>query len=94
MDQPSSVYVSGNYAYVTSKVDNALEIVDVSTPTTPVHVGSITKGEEGPPYFDQPSSVYGSGNYAYVTSVGDNALEIVDVSDPTNPVHVGRIICG
>ena len=94
LDQPSSVYVSGNYAYVTSKVDNALEIVDVSTPTTPVHVGSITKGEEGPPFLDQPSSVYVSGNYAYVTSMGDNALEIVDVSDPTNPVHVGSLTAG
>ncbi|MGD0535475.1 MAG: PKD domain-containing protein, partial [Methanoregula sp.] len=94
LDQPSSVYVSSNYAYVTSFDDNALEIVDVTDPTNPVHAGSITAGGGNPPYLNQPSSVYVSGNYAYVTSVGDNALEIIDVTDPTNPVHAGSITAG
>jgi hypothetical protein len=36
-----NVVVSGSYAYVSSGNHNALEIIDVSDPTSPTHAGSI-----------------------------------------------------
>nr|WP_320161589.1 PGF-pre-PGF domain-containing protein [uncultured Methanoregula sp.] len=94
LDQPQSVYVSGNYAYVASYNSNALEIVNVTDKSHPVHEGSLTDGSGGAPYLNQPNSVYVSGNYAYVASDGSSALEIVNVTDPANPSHAGSIIDG
>ena len=85
---PRSVYVSGNYAYVTAYAGNALEIVDISDPTNPTHAGKSGA------VLHNPNSVYVSGNYAYVTAYTGNALEIVDISDPTNPTHAGKIADG
>jgi Uncharacterized conserved protein len=91
LSNPYSVFASGNYAYVASSGNNALEIVDVSDPANPTHKGSIINGAGGAA-LSSPYSVYVSGTYAYVTS--SNALEIVDVSDPANPVHKGSIADG
>ncbi len=90
---PTSVYVSGNYAYVTSLDSHSLEIVDVTNPAAPVHKGSLTDGTGGA-LLSFPVSVYVSGNYAYVASNGSNALEIVDVTNPAVPVHKGSLTDG
>ena len=92
LDYPWSVFVAGNYAYVASFLDSALEIVDISNPTAPVHAGSISNG--GEVKLAYPMGVFVAGNYAYVVSSDCNALEIVDVSDPTAPVHAGSISNG
>ena len=93
LNNPSSVFVFGDYAYVTSAGSNALEIVDVSDPANPVHKGSISDGVGGAK-LNNPSSIFVAGPYAYVASAGSNALEIVDVSDPANPIHKGSIADG
>ncbi len=87
---PRGVYVSGNYAYVASAGSNALEIVDITNPATPVHKSSISNGVGGA-LLSNPQSVFVAGNHAYVASYGSNALEIVDVTDPAAPVHKGSI---
>ena len=87
------VYVSDNYAYVASTGSNALEIVDISNPASPVHTGSIVNGAGGA-LLNSPNSVFVSGNFAYVASTGSNALEIVDISNPASPVHTGSIVNG
>jgi hypothetical protein len=90
---PSCVYVSGNYAYLTSNTSDALEIVDISDPVAPVHTASLTDGEGGA-LLKFPVSVYISGNYAYIASIGNSALEIVDISNPAMPVHKGSLTDG
>jgi len=47
LENPLGVFVSGNYAYVTSNTSNALEIVDISNPASPVHAGNIVNGSGG-----------------------------------------------
>jgi hypothetical protein len=89
---PYSIFVSGNYAYVASYGGNALQIVDITNPTTPLPKGKLING--GSALLVQPNSVFVSGNYAYVASGGSNALEIVNVTDPANPVHAGSITDG
>jgi len=90
---PLGVYVFGNYAYVASAGSNALEIVDVTNPASPVHKSYLTNGAGGAA-LSVPTSVYVSGNYAYVASGGSYALEIVNVTNPASPVHAGRILDG
>jgi len=90
---PSSVFISGNYAYVASFKSNALEILDISDPVHPVHMGSIVNGT-GDALLLGAESVYVSGNYAYVASENSNALEIIDVSNTSLPVHKSSIING
>ncbi len=93
MNYPTSVFVAGNYAYVTSRNSNALEIVDISNPSAPVHAGSIVDGSGGA-LLQGAQCVVVSGNYAYIASSTSNALEIVDVSNPASPVHAGSIANG
>ena len=93
MDIPTDVFVSGNYAYVTSEEVSGLEIFDISDSAHPAHKGSISDGTGGA-HLAGLYDVYVSGNYAYLPDFYSNALEIVDVSDPANPVHKGSITDG
>ncbi|MCB0854693.1 MAG: hypothetical protein KDD63_20870, partial [Bacteroidetes bacterium] len=81
--------VSGKYAYVASYDDDGVEILDISDPANPTHVGAIT--DDGTTALNGAQYIYVSGKYAYITSITDNGVEILDISDPTNPTHVGAI---
>jgi hypothetical protein len=90
---PTSVYVSGNYTYLTSQRSNTLEVVDITNPDVPFNSGTLKSSTNGA-QVRNPFSVYVSGNYAYVASTGGDALDIVDISDPTNPIHKGSLLGG
>ena len=57
------VFVSGDYAYITSVDDNAVTIVNVSVSSSPEMVLEIPDGVEFN-RLDGASSVFVSGNYA------------------------------
>jgi hypothetical protein len=88
---PTNIYVSGNYAYVTSAGSTALEIVNITDPANPAHSSRLDNGNGTAPFLYDPRSVFLSGNYAYVASAEDNALEIADVTDSANPAHAGSL---
>jgi hypothetical protein len=77
----TAVYVSAGYAYVVA--GGALEIVNVTTPTSPslayryVPAASVVR-------------VFTSGNYAYLATVS-GGVEVLDVSTPTSPVKLTTI---
>ncbi len=71
----NSIYVSSKYAYVTSYRDDGVEILDISDPSNPTHVGAIFDNDETA--LDYPASVYVSGKYAYVASMWDSGVEIL-----------------
>lgn len=73
-----------NRAYITTSKN--LSIVDVSTPTAPVLLGTFSSAS-------QLNSVYVAGNYAYVASAG-NALIIINVSNPAAPVQTSSLSLG
>ncbi len=86
------IHVVGQYAYVSSTVDDGVEILDISTPATPTHVGSIDDAECG--YrcqLDGAHEIYVSGDHAYIPATDDDGLEILDISTPATPTHVGSI---
>ncbi|MBI5221888.1 MAG: hypothetical protein HY980_00085 [Candidatus Magasanikbacteria bacterium] len=90
----TSVFVSGKYAYVTTNgnATDALEVVDISNPLSPVHAALLY--DSASTLLSGADSVFVSGNYAYVAAIVEDGLEIVDVSNPTDPVHKGSISDG
>jgi hypothetical protein len=78
----NDVAVEDNFAYVTTVLENLLQVINIADPTNPSLAGSCA----------MPSNAQGitvSGSYAYVAA-GD--LLIVDVSNPLNPHEVGRYV--
>jgi hypothetical protein len=82
LNDPRSVYVSGNYAYVASPGSNALSVFDISgiAGATITHKAAIT-GAGAPNYLGGANSVYVLGDYAYVASSSANALTVFDISN-------------
>ena len=75
------VAVSETHAYVVGW-NSGLQVIDISTPSSPVIVGS---------FYDPslPGAVAVSGTHAYVTTgVG---LQVIDISSPVSPVIVGSL---
>ncbi len=81
------VYVQGRYAYTVSSGTNTLQVIDVSSPNTPVSVGSAAVGTS-------PGGVYVQGRYAYVTGTGTNLFLVYDVSNPASPAKVASLSTG
>ena len=84
--KPNSVFVQGKYAYIIGG-SNALEIVDISLPGQPVHMGSIIDGTNERE-LRGPTCIFVSGNYAYIGTKGDqgDGIAVIDVSNPRAPV--------
>ena len=84
---PLGVFISGNYAYVTS-TNNAQEliIIDISTPSAPVTVGTYNGAGNS-----NGRSVFVSGNYAYLARQGGTDFEIIDISTPASPTLTGSL---
>lgn len=74
-----SIAVSDDYAYITAFPDGLI-VVDISTPTSPVAIGTL----------DTPGDALGivkQGNHVYISE--RYAIQVVDVSNPYAPVQVG-----
>lgn len=80
---PTSIFVQGRYAYMTSDGDGSLKIFDISNPSSVPAPTSIIIG-------GSPKSVYVSGRYAYVAD-GASSVRIVDISTPATPVLVSTL---
>ena len=73
---PTSLAVSGNYAYVTSDSSSpTVQVFDISNPVSPVLV-NVTPFTN--PNF--PDVIRAQGNYVYLT-VGSNVLEVLQLVD-------------
>lgn len=71
------IYVSGNYAYVTSFGEHGVQVLDVSDPENPVAVEYIADTSETA--LNGAANIQLSGKYAYVTGYNDKGLEIIDI---------------
>jgi len=84
---PTSMTVSGSYAYVVDLVSGDLKVIDISSPASPVISGSLGIGT-------LPTSVAVSGNYAYVVAQIPGDLKVIDISSPASPVLSGSLGVG
>jgi YVTN family beta-propeller protein len=81
---PSSIYVSGRYAYV-AKDNNDLAVVDISNPVSPIQIATTSVGSI-------PYSIYVSGRYAYVSNAMGGSISVVDISNPKLPTQVALAV--
>ena len=80
--------MSGAYAYVTAGQSDALVVVDISNPASPVIRGRVVSSS----LLDHARDVAVSGSYAYVAGQYSNSLVVVDVSNPASPVIRGSVV--
>jgi Tfp pilus assembly protein PilV len=79
------IQVLGNYAYIVrSGGAPDFAVIDVSNPTSPSLVGSLSLP-------GTPQNIYVLGNYAYIANDSNGQeLQIIDISLPSSPNVVGR----
>ena len=86
--QPSpKMAILGSYLYQVRACDDTFRVIDVSNPSHPLLISSITMEAAWPDIFVQ-------GNYAYVTSQDTDDLIVVNITNPKLPKVVGRISTG
>jgi hypothetical protein len=89
-DVGREVVIDGSYAYVVS--GDGINILDVSTPSSPQGLGVYWTNGGYPHHSDAGIAI--NGSYAYVAD-GDSGLRIIDVSNPANVGgEVGRYDTG
>jgi hypothetical protein len=72
---------------VTAYNDDSLQIVDISTPSSPSEVAYIQDATR----LNGATNVVVSGSLAYVTSFIDDSLQIIDISTPASPTLTGQL---
>lgn len=86
----TDIVVEGSYAYVTSYLWDAVEIINVSNPANPTHISSIVNNGTTIK-LDGASNIIKEGNYLYVSAYLSDALQIIDVSNPASPTAVWQL---
>nr|AIF04590.1 LVIVD repeat-containing protein [uncultured marine thaumarchaeote KM3_175_E04] len=88
---------SSTYVVVTSRADNGVQIIDITTPSSPDAVGQVE--DDGDTILHNPRGVdvfsIGTSTYALVSNCGGGGcegggIEVLDISDPTAPTTVGE----
>ena len=86
------------YAVVASAESDAVQIIDITNPRSPVPVSSVFDGRNGFDALDEASDVevfaISGSVYALVTSSEDDALQIIDITVPAEPVAVASVFNG
>ena len=89
---------SKTYALVTSNDDHGVQIIDITTPTSPQAVTSFDEGDtvtaggvertysELRSAFGITTAKIGSGTYALVSAQSDDGIQVVDITNPHNPI--------
>ncbi len=84
---PYSVAVSGDHAYVVGSLNGGMMVFDISTPASPSLIATIAAGS-------LPLSVAVSGEHAYVVDASNSNLMVYDVSTPASPSLSATIATG
>ena len=89
LDWARWVSFSWNLAYIASNVSDAMEIIDITDKTAPVHTGSIINWWDIKLNANRQVVLYNW--YAFNSARSSDAIEVVDISDSTNPTHESQI---
>ena len=94
---------SSLYALVASFNDDGMQIIDISDPTTPTAVSSVSDGDldsNGVRFRELDGSVavtavkIGESTYALVTANRDRGIQIIDITNPGAPTVASSIANG
>lgn len=91
----TSIYVANGgegHSYFYDGLRNVF-IVDVTDPTTPTEVGSISLPGENPGIERRAAK---NGDYLYIprSGFGNPDMDIVNTSNPSNPMYIGSVSLG
>ncbi len=88
---------SSTYALVASALDSGIQIIDITDPSSPMPVSSVTDGDT----FDELGGAYGittvqigASIYALVATLFDDGIQIIDITNPTTPIAVASVSDG
>ena len=98
LNQPKGVafgFIGGvEHAVVSGNMDNALVVVDISTPSSPTLTDTL-RGSGSPNYLAWNNGVgfgvIGGVEHAFVVGYNDDSLVVVDVSTPSNVTLAGTL---
>ena len=99
LDGPVDVEIatigSSTYAVVAGSLDDGIEIIDISDPTSPSSTGRITDRDDSARELEGANGVaittIGSSTYAVITGTTDDGISIIDISTPSSPVYVSEL---
>lgn len=77
--EPIDVFIAGEYAFLYMAGDTGLQIVDISSPLTPMTVGFAEFAGNA-----NGGAIFVSGDYAYIAAYREG-LFIIDISNPASP---------
>ncbi len=93
----TTVVIDGKtYAVVAARVDNGVQIIDISDPSSPQAITAITDGQSGT-FTELKGASYittvviDGKTYALVAAFGDNGVQIINISDPASPQATASI---
>ncbi|MFC1622872.1 LVIVD repeat-containing protein [Patescibacteria group bacterium] len=78
LDGAYDIKVEGDFAFVASRFDDGVEVLDVSNPKRPAHVNSMR--DMAVTALDGACGIYIQDNYVYVSAIADDGLEILSFS--------------
>ena len=89
-----ATFGGSTYAVVAANSDNGMDVVDISDPSNPSHVGFLANDSTNELHapFGVAIATIGSTTYAVVSGQQDDGVEIIDIStDTANPTSVGEV---
>jgi len=87
IDQTTAVEVVGNYAYVTGRNADALQVFDISDPANIQYLDGYQDGTRMSRAYD----VKIQGNYAYVVNNQRDSMAVINISNPNNVQYVAEV---
>ena len=89
---------SSTYALVASRDDDGVQIINITTPDSPIPASSITDGADNFTELDGANSIaittINSSTYALVASVFDDGVQIINITDPYKPTAASNVTDG
>ena len=80
---------SRHYALVAAYLDDALQIIDITNPTSPVATAAVVDNQGGFDLLDGARGVaaitIGSKHYAIVSAFFDDSVNMIDITNPSSP---------
>ena len=88
---------SSTYALVASEGDHGVQIIDITTPSSPTPASAVSDDLDYPELrgaYSITTTTIGSSTYALVASFTDDGVQIIDITTPSSPTPASAISDG
>ncbi|QLH46154.1 MAG: hypothetical protein HWD58_11260 [Bacteroidota bacterium] len=81
---PTSIQISGNYAFAANPANNMIQAINISNPSAPGIVSLVSTD-------NYPLAMSVSGDFAYVVNFSGNTMQVINISNPASMTVVGSV---